>query len=108
MQDRIQTLLTLLEEDPRDAFALYALATEYARAGQEAAARNYYHRLMDFHPGYLAGYYHLGKLEEHTGNLMEARDLYLRGLDHARSAGDHHAASELHAALMHLDDRLNG
>ena len=51
---RLQQLLAFYEDDPTDAFTIYALATEYRETEPETAMR-YYQTLLDRAPG-LRGY----------------------------------------------------
>ncbi len=100
MNTRIDQLLDFLNDDPDDAFLLFALAQEYGHAGEIQQAREYYTTLRTKHPDYIALYYHLGKLEEHSGNTVAARETYEEGI--ARAGLNPHAMSELRVALSQL------
>jgi hypothetical protein len=54
-------------------------------------------------PGYVAAYYHLGRLLAQSGFLEDARDVYRRGLDAAIASGDRRARSEMQEALEMLE-----
>ena len=95
---RLQQLLAFYEDDPTDAFTIYALATEY-RAQEPERAWEYYQKLLTEHPDYVGTYYHAGKLLEHFDKKNEAEKVYRTGLTVARKAGQQHAASELLQAL---------
>ena len=95
---RLQQLLAFHDDDPTDAFTMYALATEY-RAQEPERAWEYYQKLLTDHPGYVGTYYHAGKLLEQFSKKDEAEKVYRTGLKVARSAGQKHAASELLQAL---------
>ncbi|WP_210515904.1 tetratricopeptide repeat protein [Hymenobacter terricola] len=95
---RLQQLLAFYEDDPTDAFTIYALATEY-RAQEPARAWEYYQKLLAEHPDYVGTYYHAGKLQEQFGQKEEAEKIYRAGLVVARKASQQHAASELLQAL---------
>jgi tetratricopeptide (TPR) repeat protein len=95
---RLQQLLAFYEEDPTDAFTIYALATEY-RADDPKLAWEYYQKLLTEHPDYVGTYYHAGKLLEGFGKKDEAEQVYRKGLVVSRKAGQMHAASELQQAL---------
>ena len=95
---RLQQLLAFHNDDPTDAFTIYALATEY-RAQEPERAWEYYQKLLTEHPDYVGTYYHAGKLLEQFSKKDEAEKVYRTGLKVARSAGQQHAASELLQAL---------
>ena len=95
---RLQQLLAFYEDDPTDAFIIYALATEY-RAQAPEQAWEFYQKLLAEHPDYVGTYYHAGKLLEQFNKPDEAEKVYRTGLLVARKAGEQHAASELRQAL---------
>lgn len=98
--DRIETLLQFLVEDPDDAFTQFALAQEYARLDDWERALGYYRALRSRRPAYVGTYYHLGKLLEKLGQHDEALAVYREGIDVAEQAGDQHARAELQDALL--------
>lgn len=98
MSERLQQLFEFLKESPDDAFLLYAIATEYAKAGDQEEARGRYEQLTVSHPDYVGTYYHLGKLHEAMGQPALAIHVYERGMEIAQSKRDRHALSELQAA----------
>lgn len=104
MNKRLPLLQQLLESNPTDSFALFAIAKEYEGLGDMQQALHFYQRLYTTNPGYVGLYYHLGKLYEKTGQQPEALQAYQEGMTVARQAGDHHALGELNAARMELDD----
>ena len=95
---RLAKLLNFLESDPNDPFVLYALATEYNSANDQAQAFHYYLKLVSEHPDYVGTYYHLGKLYEKTGQTDLALETYQKGMLSARTKRDMHAFSELQGA----------
>lgn len=104
MSKRLPLLQQLLESNPNDSFALFAIAKEYEGMGELAQALEFYQRLQTTNPAYVGLYYHLGKLLEKTGRPAAALEAYRRGMEVARQAGDQHAFSELSAARLELDD----
>ena len=101
---RIEKLIAFLERNPSDAFSRHALAMEYIKSGNEAAARRELENLLDRDPTYVGSYYHLGKLIERAGAPEEAAAIYQKGILEAEKAGDRHAAGELRAALLNCED----
>lgn len=104
MSKRLPLLKQLLESDPNDSFALFAIAKEYEGMGEFSLALEFYQRLRATNPAYVGLYYHLGKLLEKTGRPAEALEAYRGGMEISRQAGDQHAFSELNAARLELDD----
>jgi hypothetical protein len=102
--NRVDRLLGFIERNPSDAFSRHALAMEYIKMGKDADARYQLETLLADDPGYVGSYYHLGKIHERMGDLSAAAMVYARGMEAARLAGDRHAAGELNAALLNIED----
>lgn len=101
--DRISKLRSFLAENPQDDFLNYALAQEYIGLGDDAQAEAIFLNLLEWHPNYVATYYHLGKLLERKGNIEEAKQRYTQGIEIAKKANDRHSLSELQSAFLELE-----
>jgi Tfp pilus assembly protein PilF len=101
---RIDQLKAFLADTPDDSFLQHALALEYIKLGDDAAARLLFEAVLLREPGYVGSYYHLGKLLERQGTLQSAMDIYRKGMEIARSVNDRHAYSELQGALEEIED----
>jgi tetratricopeptide (TPR) repeat protein len=101
--DRLATLLGMAREKPDDTFLLFALALEYKSSGNQAESRVYFERLVYEFPDYVATYYQYGKMEEENGELKKATDLYSKGIEKAKAAGDNKTARELLQAIDMMD-----
>jgi tetratricopeptide (TPR) repeat protein len=101
--DRLATLLTMARDKPNDPFLLFALALEYKSAGNLTESRQYFERLVNEFPDYVATYYQYAKMEEENGNLAGAVDLYNIGIRKAQAAGDQKTARELQQAMDMMD-----
>lgn len=101
--DRKSQLLAFLQESPDDPFLNYALATEYVSEGNDEAAAVIFEKLITEQPSYVATYYHLGKLMERRGEKQAAMDIYRKGMEQAKLAGERHSLSELQSALLELE-----
>lgn len=97
----LNQLLTFYNEDPNDAFNIYALATEYKKTNVPEALRLYL-LLMQNHPNYLATYYHLAKLYEALQDRPSAITTYEKGIACATAQQSHHALKELKNAYQEL------
>ncbi|MGB3546583.1 MAG: tetratricopeptide repeat protein [Saprospiraceae bacterium] len=101
---RLDQINQLLAESPGDAFLQFALAKEYEKLGDDAAARRHYEELRKAQPDYVGLYYHLAKTLERLGYDAPAFATYTQGMEVARRAGDGHALSELAGARLELGD----
>ena len=101
---RIEKLIAFIDRNPSDHFSRHALAMEYIKSGNDAAARRELETLLDRDPSYVGSYYHLGKLIERVGAPEQAVAIYQKGILEAEKAGDRHAAGELRAALLNCED----
>ncbi|TXK47563.1 tetratricopeptide repeat protein [Pontibacter qinzhouensis] len=102
---RLEQLLVFLQDDPNDAFTLYAIATEY-RNFDKQKAMEYYEKLLAEHESYVGTYYHAAKLYEELGQPETAERIYKKGMMISRQEGNMHAFSELQQAynkMMGLD-----
>ncbi len=102
--NRLETLKTLVEQNPQDTFARYGLAMEYAKAGNFELAVAEYRALLQFNPDYSYAYYHGGQALEKLGRMEDARAMYQRGIEATNRTGDAHARGELESALEGISD----
>jgi len=100
--DRLETLKQFVEKDPKNSFALYGVAMEYAQRGEHDQAMEYFRKLWEVNPDYAYAYYHGGQVLAKMGNAEEARRAWEKGIEASRRTGDDHARSELEAALSQL------
>lgn len=96
---RLETLKSMVEQNPADTFARYGLAMEYRNSGDLAAAMGEFRALIAAQPDYSAAYFHGGQTLERMGQAREARELYLRGIEATTRKGDFHTRDEIQAAL---------
>jgi len=101
--DRIEKLKLFIAQNPQDLFSKHALAMEYIKLGDDQAAKALLEFILKADPGYIGSYYHLGKLLERSGNTENAKQVYMSGIEIARTRGDNHARGELMTALDNLD-----
>ncbi len=102
MTDRIEKLKEFLAKSPNDSFLNHAIALEYVKVGDDTTARLHFELNLTKAPGYVATYYHLGKLLERVGLQQEAIATYERGMIVAKEAKDMHSYSELQGAYEDL------
>jgi Tfp pilus assembly protein PilF len=104
MMDRIERLKSFLVDSPDDSFVQHALALEYIKMGDDAAAKELFNNVLARDENYIGSYYHLAKLLERTGETNAALEVYQKGMRKAQEAGDRHAYSELQMAYDDLAD----
>jgi len=91
---RLEQLLQFHKEDPNDPFNLYALGTEY-KSDDPKTALDYFEKLVQFHPDYLAVYYHLAQLYIDFGYYEKAKATYETGIEKASKTQAHLLLREL-------------
>src|SRR4051812_625310 len=99
---RIETLKSMVEQDPAGAFGRYGLAMEFVNAGDLSSAVEQFNALLEHNPDYAAGYFHGGQTLEKLGRVEDAKALYRRGIEVTKANGDGHTRSELEGALAML------
>lgn len=102
MSERIEKLKEFLKASPGDCFLNHALALEYVKLGQDHDARTLFETNLQNDPGYIATYYHLGKLLERLGAQQQAISIYENGMKAAKDAKDMHTYNELQGAYEDL------
>ena len=101
--DKIGSLKEILEQDPKNAFARYGLAMEYAGRGDTEAALAEFGRLLTDHPEYTAGYFMAAQTLAKAGREAEAKQKLVDGVACAKKAGNQHAMREMQAMLDELE-----
>jgi tetratricopeptide (TPR) repeat protein len=101
-KSRREILEQFVAQKPGDAFALYGLAMECAKLGDDQSAASHFQKLLETNPGYVAGYFQFGQFLSRVGRLDEARKLLSDGIIAAQKSGDAHARDEMQAALNSL------
>ena len=100
--DRLQTLLSMVEDDPNDAFCLYGIAQEYATRGDHEQAETWYRRAMKADPDHAYAYYHLARSLMELERTSEAVETIKAGLEAANRSGDGQATGELQDFLAEI------
>ncbi len=92
---RIKMLLEYLQDDPDDPFSRYALALEYMKSEAFEEAEKLFHSVHQKSPGYLANYYHYGRLLISLSRPVEAARIIEQGMAVAQEQNDLHTLNEL-------------
>ena len=99
---RVEKLMEYLAATPDDSFLQHALALEYIKMGDDAAAEKLFRNVLEKDPGYTGTYYHLGKLLERNNEIECAIKIYETGMEEAKKAGEKNAYGELRGAYEEL------
>jgi tetratricopeptide (TPR) repeat protein len=102
-ESRVATLKQVLEANPEDAFARYALGLEYSGAGDTEAALGEFQRLLASSPDYTNGYFMAAQTLARADRNDEARTMLLRGIESAQRTRNQHAMAEMQGMLDELD-----
>ncbi|HQS24904.1 MAG: hypothetical protein B7Y11_07465 [Sphingobacteriia bacterium 24-36-13] len=100
--NRIDRIQEMLASNPTDQFLRHALALEWIKIGNDAAARRLFEAILTEDPTYIGSYYHLAKLLERVGETNAAIEWYERGMAAAKAAKDQHSYNELQSAYEDL------
>ena len=97
MADRIEQLRRMLEQDPADAFCLYALGMEYAAQQQPGPAVAHLEQSLQSDPDQPYAHFHMARCLAGMGEQARAVAAVDAGLEVASATGDTSAAAELAA-----------
>ncbi len=104
-QDRIDSLLQMLRQEPSDEFLNYALGLEYAKEIQtHPLSEIQFKKVLSNNGQYIAAYYQLGQLYELMGKKQEALEQYYLGLEIAKVQKNNKAINEINEAIFLLED----
>lgn len=103
LMDKKAMLNEILAQNPKDAFARYGLAMEYAGRGETDASLIEFGRLLDEHPDYTPGYFMAAQTLAKAERSEEAKVRLTQGIACARRTGNQHALSEMQAMLDELE-----
>jgi tetratricopeptide (TPR) repeat protein len=101
-ENRVTALREILETNPDDAFARYALGLEYSGAGETDAALTEFQRLLASHPDYTNGYFMAAQALARAERQDEAKTMLEQGIECARRTRNQHALAEMEAMLEEL------
>ena len=101
--DKVAMLSEILAQNPKDAFARYGLAMEYASRGETETSLLEFSRLLTEHPDYTAGYFMAAQTLSKAGRHPEACQRLKEGIASATRANNQHAMREMQAMLDELE-----
>lgn len=101
--DRIAGLKDILDANPDDTFARYALGMEYSRAGRVDDAVSEFRTLIGKQPDYANAYFMAAQALAAAARVPEAKTFLQDGITAANRARNQHAAGEMQAMLDELE-----
>jgi Tfp pilus assembly protein PilF len=102
--NRIEKIMEMLQDQPKDSFLKHALALEYIKIDKEDEAIIQFVELLNNEPDYVGSYYHLAKLYERNQQTDAAIEIYTKGMEVAKKLKDNHNLNELRSAYDNLVD----
>ena len=102
-ETRVAALKQILDAEPDDSFARYALGMEYSSSGETDAAMAEFQRLLAAHPDYANAYFMAAQTLARADRNDEARSMLQQGIECARRTRNQHAMSEMEAMLDELE-----
>ena len=100
--NRVEQIKEMLVAHPGDSFLQHALALEYIKIEEDEKAKKLFQNLLQENENYVGSYYHLAKLLERNDNIIDAKEVYERGMLKAKECGDMHTYNELRTAYDDL------
>ena len=101
-ESRVAALKEILEANPDDTLARYALGMEYSGAGETDAALAEFQRLLGANPDYTNAYFMSAQALARAERNDEAKTMLQQGIECARRTRNQHAQSEMEAMLDEL------
>jgi tetratricopeptide (TPR) repeat protein len=99
---RREKIEAMLADEPADQFLRYSLALELEKEGQHDRSLLEFRGLMSASPPYVPAFFMAAQQLTRLNRIAEARGALRDGIEHARSAGDAHAAGEMSEFLASL------
>jgi tetratricopeptide (TPR) repeat protein len=100
--ERIKTLNKIVEQNPKDSLALYALGLEYKSMGELGTAADFFDRLLKIDPDNVPGYYQKVLVHLQQGRKDDAVKVLKAGIPKAAEAGHLHARDKMRELLDSL------
>ncbi len=101
--DKAAMLTEILQANPKDAFARYGLAMEYAARDDFNRALDEFAILLQNSPQYTPGYFMAAQTLQRAGKAEQAKEHLRLGIASAKREGNSHAEREMQAMLDELD-----
>jgi tetratricopeptide (TPR) repeat protein len=100
---RLEQLKLILEQDPRNTFARYALGMEYSSTGETDSALREFRALLDIDANYANAFFMGAQALQQAERTEEAMQWLRDGISCAQRVGNRHAQSEMQTMLEELE-----
>lgn len=101
--DRTEQLKSILEHDPKNTFATYALGMEYVSAGETDLAIQQFRTLLELDGNYANAFFMGAQALQRAERIEEAVQWLRDGIACANRVGNRHAESEMQTLLEELE-----
>jgi len=101
--ERMAQLKSILDQEPKNTFARYALGMEYCSAGETDAALGEFRTLLEVDANYANAFFMGAQALQHAERIPEAVKWLRDGIACAQRVGNRHAESEMQALLDELE-----
>jgi thioredoxin-like negative regulator of GroEL len=101
--EKATMLQQILAANPKDSFARYGLAMDYAGRNELDSALDEFATLLRDNPNYTPGYFMAAQTLVRAGRTDAAKNHLERGIASARREGNAHAQREMQALLDELE-----
>lgn len=101
--DKATMLRQILEANPKNAFARYGLAMEYAARDELEVSISEFTTLLRDHPEYTPGYFMAAQTLARAGRMLDAKQHLVLGIGTAKRSDNSHAENEMQAMLDELE-----
>jgi len=101
--ERMAQLKSILDQEPKNTFARYALGMEYSSAGETDAALGQFRALLEADANYANAFFMGAQALQHAERMDEAAQWLRDGIECAKRVGNRHAESEMQALLDELE-----
>ena len=101
--ERIAQLTAILEQEPRNTLARYAIGIEYASANEVDLALDAFRQVLEIDPNYVNAYAMATQMLSDAGRETEAIEWLGKGIACAEQAGNHHAADKMQSLLDEIN-----
>ncbi len=101
--ERMETLKSILAQEPNNTFARYALGMEYSSTGEAELALEQFRTLLQIDPNYANAFFMGAQVLQHAQRIPEAIQWLNDGISCADRVGNRHASSEMQSLLEELE-----
>jgi Tfp pilus assembly protein PilF len=98
----MEQLKSILDQEPKNTFARYALGMEYCSTGETDAALSQFRTLLEVDANYANAFFMGAQALQHAERIDEAAQWLRDGIACAKRVGNRHAESEMQALLDEL------